>query len=58
MTAEIEGFAKPRHEAGDELVDDMSGLYLMSRADFSVSSEKMRAESWISMICFKVVPVL
>ena len=58
MTAEIEGLARPRHEAGDELVDDMRGLYLWLRADFSASSTKMRAGSWIPKTCFKVVPVL
>ena len=55
VIAEIEGLARPRHEAGDELVDDMRGLYFLSRVDFSVSSKKTRADSWISNIYLKAV---
>ena len=58
VTAEIKTLKRQRHEADNELVDGMRGLYLLSRADFSVSSKKMRAESWILKIYLKVVPVL
>ena len=30
VIAEIEGLARPRHEAGYELVDGMRGLYRLS----------------------------
>ena len=57
VTAEIEDLARPRHEACDELVDGMRRLHLLPRADFSVSSKKVRTESWISKTCLKVVRV-
>ena len=58
VTAVIKTLKRQRHEADNELVDGVRGLYLLLREDFSLSSKKMRAESRISIICFKVVPVL
>ena len=55
VTAEIKTLKKQGHEGDDKLVAGMRGLYLLSRVDFTVSSKKMRAESWISKTCLKVV---